>query len=71
MAKFKVGDRVQVPKGTDEVPPDRIGEQGEVKFLIWGTAPNDGPFEWEMQYGVQFDSEEFYFGMREQWLAPA
>ncbi len=70
MAKFQIGDRVQVPPGTQQAPVFWLGRQGTVQSLIETTPPGaQMPFKEKVQgYGVQFDGEEHWTGIPESCL---
>jgi hypothetical protein len=73
MANFQIGDKVQVPSGTQEVPVFWIGRTGTVQSLIETPPPGAKvPFKEKIQgYGVQFDGEEHWTGIPESCLQKA
>ena len=73
MAKFQIGDRVQVPSNEEKVPVFWLGKSGTVQSLI-ETPPPGAPFpvkEKVQGYGVQFDGEEHWAGIPEECLQRA
>ena len=74
MAKFQVGDKVQVPQNcAEQVPPFWVGRKGVVRSLI-DTPPAGAkiPFNEMVQgYGVQLDGEEHWTGIPEDCLQGA
>ena len=73
MAKYQIGDRVQVPSGTQDAPVFWQGKKGTVQSLIETPPPGaQFPFKEKVQgYGVQFDGEEHWAGVPEISLQSA
>lgn len=70
MAKFEIGDRVQVPSGTEQVPVFWLGRHGTVKALIETPPPGaQVPFNDLVEgYAVQLDGEDHWAGIPESCL---
>ena len=73
MAKFQIGDKVQVTPDAKQVPVFWLGKSGTVQSLIETPPPGAKvPFTETVQgYGVQFNDEEHWTGIPESCLQGA